>query len=146
VHAYRPTLAAAVAGRADTDLKILGVTILTSWDDHDVVDAGYSEPLTEMVRRRAIDTSEAGADGVIIAAREAPLVRAALGPDLLIVTPGIRPHGSAVGDQKRAVTPAEAIAAGVDHMVVGRPITAADDPAAAARAIQDEIAEALQML
>jgi orotidine-5'-phosphate decarboxylase len=146
VHAYRPTLAAAVAGRADTDLKILGVTILTSWDDHDVVDAGYSEPLTEMVRRRAIDTGEAGADGVIIAAREAPLVRAALGPDLLIVTPGIRPHGSAVGDQKRAVTPAEAIAAGVDHMVVGRPITAADDPAAAARAIQDEIAEALQML
>ena len=144
VHAYKPTLAAAVEGRGAAALKILGVTVLTSWDEADVEAAGYRSKLKDLIRQRTLDTRAAGADGVIVSAREAPLVREAVGHDLLIVTPGIRPTGAAVGDQKRAVTPAEAIRLGVDHMVVGRPIIAAPDPAAAALAIQAEIAAALR--
>ena len=144
VHAYKPTLKAAVQGRGASPLKILGVTVLTSWDEGDIEGAGYRLGLVELIRQRTVDTRGAGADGVIVSAREAPLVRTAVGRDLLIVTPGIRPSGSAVGDQKRAVTPAEAIKLGVDHMVVGRPIIAAPDPAGAARAVSAEIAGALE--
>ena len=144
VHAYGPTLKAAVEGRGASALKILGVTVLTSWDEADVKAAGYRLSLNDLIRQRTVDTLEAGADGVIVSAREAPLARAAAARDLLIVTPGIRPLGVAAGDQKRAVTPAEAIRLGVDHMVVGRPITAAPDPIAAARAVLEEIAGALE--
>lgn len=143
VHAYKPTLRAAVAGRGGSALKILGVTVLTSWDEADVEGAGYGLKLEALIRQRALDTREAGGDGVIVSAREAGLVRSAAGRDLLIVTPGIRPAGTVAGDQKRAVTPGEAIRLGVDYMVVGRPITAASDPVAAARAIQSEILVAL---
>ncbi len=142
VHAYKPTLKAAVAGRGGSTLKILGVTVLTSWDEADVEGAGYRLGLEALIRQRALDTREAGGDGVIVSGREAGLVRSAVGHNLLIVTPGIRPKGAATGDQKRAVTPAEAIRLGVDYMVVGRPITAAGDPVASARAIQAEIAKA----
>lgn len=142
VHAYKPTLKAAVAGRGSSTLKILGVTVLTSWDEADVEGAGYRLGLEALIRQRTLDTREAGADGVIVSAREAGLVRSAVGRDLLIVTPGIRPAGISAGDQKRAVWPGEAIKLGVDYMVVGRPITAASDPVAAARAIQSEIADA----
>ena len=94
--------------------------------------------------RRTFAARDARADGVIVSAREAPLVREAVGCDLLIVTPGIRPSGATTGDQKRAVTPAEAIKLGVDHLVVGRPIIAASDPARAAHAISAEIAASLE--
>jgi orotidine-5'-phosphate decarboxylase len=144
VHAYKPTLKAAVAGRGTSTLKILGVTVLTSWDESDVEGAGYRVGLTDLIRQRTLDTRAAGADGVIVSAREAPLAREVAGRDLLVVTPGIRPAGVAIGDQKRAVTPGEAIKLGVDYMVVGRPIIAAADPVAAARAIQGEIAAALK--
>jgi orotidine-5'-phosphate decarboxylase len=142
VHAYKPTLTAAVEGRAGASLKILGVTVLTSWNEEDVMGAGYRSGLKDLVRQRARDSHDAGADGVIVAAREASLVREAVGRDLLIVTPGIRPVGAETGDQKRAVTPAEAVRLGADHMVVGRPILVALDPVAAALSIQDEIAKA----
>jgi len=142
VHAYKPTLKAAVEGRGTSALKLLGVTVLTSWDETDVEAAGYRFSLSDLIRQRTIDTREAGADGVIVSAREAPLVRSAVGSEFLIVTPGIRPAGAVIGDQKRAVTPAVAVKLGVDHMVVGRPIIAAPDPAAAAQAIAAEIADA----
>ena len=143
VHAYQPTLKAAVAGRGSSALKILGVTVLTSWDEADVEGAGYRLGLEALIRQRTVDTRAAGADGVIVSAREAPLVRAAVGRDLLIVTPGIRPAGAAAGDQKRAVTPGEAITLGVDYMVVGRPIIGARDPLSAAQAMQSEIERSL---
>jgi len=143
VHAYKPTLKAAVAGRGTSSLKILGVTVLTAWDESDVEAAGYRLKLVDLIRQRTVDTREAGGDGVIVSAREAPLARAVVGRDLLVVTPGIRPSGAEAGDQKRAVTPAEAIKLGVDYMVVGRPIIAAPDPVAAARSISAEIARAL---
>jgi len=144
VHAYRPTLRAAIAGRGASTLKILGVTVLTSWDQSDVEAAGYRMELSDLVRQRTFDTRDAGADGVIVSAREAPLARSAAGRQLLIVTPGIRPKGTDAGDQKRAVEPGEAIRLGVNYMVVGRPITTAPDPAAAARAIVAEITAALK--
>jgi len=143
VHGYVPTLAAAVEGRASSALKILGVTVLTSWDEADVAEAGYRDTLDGLVRKRTLDVRRAGADGVVVSAREAGLVRATVGSDLLVVTPGIRPQGSAPGDQKRAVTPSQAIKLGVDYIVVGRPIIAAAQHLAAAEAIQAEIAAAL---
>jgi orotidine-5'-phosphate decarboxylase len=140
VHAYRPTLAAAVRGRGASALKILAVTVLTSWNQTDVEEAGYRASLADLVCRRALDARAAKTDGVIVSAREASLVRAAVGRDPLIVTPGIRPAGAELDDQKRAVTPAEAIQQGADYVVVGRPITGARNPFDATRAIQDELA------
>jgi orotidine-5'-phosphate decarboxylase len=143
VHAYPPTLAAAVEGRGTSALKILGVTVLTSWDEADVAAAGYRQMLRSLVRTRALDTRAAGGDGVITGANEAPIVREAAGTSFLIVSPGIRPAGISLADQKRAVTPSEAIRLGADYIVVGRPILAAEDRLRAAREIQEEIAAAL---
>jgi orotidine-5'-phosphate decarboxylase len=140
VHAYPQTLRAAVEGRAGSSLKILGVTALTSMSAADFADAGYERPVEDLVRLRAKAAHAIGADGVIAAAREAPLVRQAAGRDFLIVTPGIRPAGAEAGDQKRVTTPAEAIRLGADYLVVGRPITQAPNPRAAAEAILAEIA------
>ena len=142
VHAYPQTLRAAVAGRAGSDLKILAVTVLTSYDDRDAAEAGYSGTVDELVARRAAQARDCGVDGIVCAATEAARVRAVVGPDLLIVTPGIRPAGVEAGDQKRIVTPGAALRAGADYLVVGRPITAAPDPREAARAIVDEMAAA----
>lgn len=141
VHAYPQALRAAIEGRGASAMKILGVTALTSMNDTDFADAGYDRPVREIVAVRAKAASEAGADGVVIAARETPIVRGIAG-NLLIVTPGIRPAGSDKGDQKRIVTPAEAVKLGADYLVIGRPITAASDPRAAADAILKEIAAA----
>jgi orotidine-5'-phosphate decarboxylase len=144
VHAYPQTMRAAVAGKAGTDLKILAVTVLTSYDDNDLVEAGYA-PVTaaELVARRAAQARDLDVDGIVCAATEAERVRSIVGPGRLIVTPGIRPAGAEAGDQKRIVTPAEGIRLGADHLVVARPIVKAADPRAAADAIVREIAQAL---
>ncbi|MFT0893234.1 orotidine-5'-phosphate decarboxylase [Pseudochelatococcus sp. G4_1912] len=142
VHAYPQTMAAAAAGRAGSSLKILGVTVMTSYDNADLAAAGYISGVKEMVERRALQARDAGIDGLILSAAEVASLRKLVGSDLLLVTPGIRPAGSNADDQKRIVTPGDAIRAGADHLVVGRPVTAAADPRAAAAAIIDEIAQA----
>lgn len=142
VHAYPQTLTAAAKGAAGSALKVLGVTVLTSYDDADLAAAGYASGVEDMVRRRAASAREAGVAGVICAPTDAAMVRTILGPSGLVVTPGVRPSGADVGDQKRIATPADARRAGADMIVVGRPVTAAADPLAAARAIVAELAAA----
>jgi orotidine-5'-phosphate decarboxylase len=144
VHALdRKTLDAAVRGRGDSHLKLLGVTVLTNLDAADLVQQGTDIPPAELVLHRAMLAKEAGFDGVVASGQEAAAIREAAGPDLIIVTPGIRPKGSAAGDQARITTPSRAIEAGADYLVVGRPITTANDPRAAALAIAAEIEQAL---
>jgi orotidine-5'-phosphate decarboxylase len=142
VHAYPQTMRGAVEGRGEAALKLLAVTALTSYDDGDLKDAGYGLAVRDLVRMRAQQARSAGVDGIVCSAAETGIVRDVIGADMVIVTPGIRPAGSAAGDQKRTLTPAEAIAAGADHLVVGRPVIRAADPRAAAAAIMDEIASA----
>jgi orotidine-5'-phosphate decarboxylase len=121
-------------------MGLLAVTALTSYDDADLHDAGYRLAVADLVALRAQQARLAGIDGIVCSAAEARIVRNAIGSGMVIVTPGIRPAGSASGDQKRTLTPGEAIRAGVDHMVIGRPIIRAADPRGAASAIMDEIA------
>ena len=142
VHAYPQTMRAAVVGKGASSLKLLAVTVLTSYDEADAAEAGYAASVADLVATRAGQARDLGIDGIVCAATEAARVRAIVGRDRLIVTPGIRPAGSATGDQKRIVTPAMAIRGGVDYLVVGRPITAADDPRGVADRIVDEIAGA----
>ncbi len=143
VHAYPQTMQAAMAGKAGTDLKILAVTVLTSYDDNDLVEAGYAPvPAAELVARRAEQARDARIDGIVCAATEAQRVRGIVGRNCMIVTPGIRPAGAEAGDQKRIVTPAEGIRLGANHLVVARPIVKAADPRAAAEAIVRDIAGA----
>ena len=139
VHAERDVVAAAAAGRGDDPrLRILAVTVLTSLSQADIEASGVSLPLADLVLKRARTALENGADGVVASAQEAPALRSAFGDGFLIVTPGVRPAGAAADDQKRIVTPAGARRAGADHVVVGRPITRARDPAAAAAAVREE--------
>jgi orotidine-5'-phosphate decarboxylase len=146
VHAQdTKTLRAAVAGKAGTGLKVLGVTVLTNLDRRDLEEQGLGASPADLVLRRARLAREAGCDGVVSSGLEAAQVRAAVGPGLAIVTPGIRMPGDAAGDQARAATPQQAIASGADYVVVGRPITAAPDPSAAAAAFVRAIEEALAM-
>jgi orotidine-5'-phosphate decarboxylase len=140
VHAYPKAMRAAQRAAAGSGLAILGVTVLTSMDDADVADAGYSRDAAGLAALRAGQAKAAGLGGIVCSPREAEMLRAIVGPQLAIVTPGIRPKGSAAGDQKRIMGPAEALAAGASHLVVGRPITAAADPALAARQILAEMA------
>jgi orotidine-5'-phosphate decarboxylase len=141
VHAYPQTMKAAVDARGG-DLRILAVTVLTSYDDADLADAGYDATVPELVAERAAQARNIGVDGVVCSAEEAARIRPIVGAKLKLVTPGIRPAGAEAGDQKRIMTPAKAIAAGADYLVVGRPIMAAPDPKAAAQAIVAEIATA----
>ncbi|GGF76847.1 orotidine 5'-phosphate decarboxylase [Azorhizobium oxalatiphilum] len=143
VHAYPQTMAAAARGAAGSKLEVLGVTVLTSYDAADLAAAGYSGTVEETVRRRAMQAQEAGIAGVICAPTDAAMVRAATSPTFQIVTPGVRPAGADVGDQKRIATPAAAMAAGANRIVVGRPITAAAAPAEAAAAILAELTQAV---
>jgi orotidine-5'-phosphate decarboxylase len=143
VHAYPQTMRAAVAGKGSSPLKILAVTVLTSYDDRDAAEAGYAGSVFDLVAEKSAQARDIGIDGIVCAATEAERVRGVIGPDRLIVTPGIRPAGADSGDQKRIVTPAMAIRSGVDHLVVGRPITGAPDPRAVAEAIIGEIAQAI---
>ncbi|MCA3635952.1 MAG: orotidine-5'-phosphate decarboxylase [Methylobacterium sp.] len=139
VHAYPQTLAAAAKGAAGSNLGILGVSVMTSMDDGDLARAGYGMGVQDLIARRAKQICEAGCAGIVCSATDMATVRAAVGQGLKIVTPGIRPAGAALGDQKRVMTPGEAIRAGIDHMVIGRPITGVADPALAMQAILDEI-------
>jgi orotidine-5'-phosphate decarboxylase len=145
VHAYPQTMRAAVEARAGSPLRILAVTVLTSYDDADLAEAGYVISVEQLVGERAQQAQEIGVDGIVCSAEEAAPLRLIVGPDMLLVTPGIRPPSSARDDQKRVVTPRQAIAAGADYLVVGRPIVEAADPRAAADAIVDEIAAAAQV-
>jgi orotidine-5'-phosphate decarboxylase len=133
---------AALDARRGSALKILAVTILTSYDDADVAAAGYVGTLADQLKRRATQARELGIDGLVCSAEEASMLRGIVGRDTLLVTPGIRPAGAASGDQKRIMTPAAAIAAGADYLVVGRPVVEAADPRAAAQAIVAEISAA----
>jgi orotidine-5'-phosphate decarboxylase len=142
VHAYPKTMQAAVAAR-EAGLRILAVTVLTSFDDDDLKAAGYRGSVAELVAARAAQARDIGVDGLVCSPEEAAKVRSIVGDKLALVTPGIRPAGTAAGDQKRIATPAAAIAAGADYLVVGRPIIAAADPKAAAEAIVAEIAQAI---
>lgn len=137
------TMEAAMKGRGSSALKLLAVTVLTSLDKADLEQQGSIMTPGELVLHRANLRREAGFDGVIASGHEAAAIREAAGDDFLIITPGIRPAGAEAGDQARVMTPAKAIAAGADYLVVGRPITRAADPAAAARAIVEEIERAI---
>lgn len=141
VHAYPQTMKAAVEARGSS-LKILAVTVLTSYDDDDLHAAGFRFGVSDLVEARALQAQALGVDGLVCSGEEAATVRGIVGAQMALVTPGIRPAGSAVGDQKRIMTPGRAIAAGADYLVVGRPVVEAADPKAAAEAIVAEIAQA----
>ncbi len=142
VHGEPQVMAAAVRGRGASPLKILAVTVLTSLDDADLAEMGYAETARALVERRIHQAIAAGCDGVVASPHEAALARALGGRDFLVVTPGVRPDWSAKNDQARAATPLEALRAGASHIVCGRPITAANDPRAAALRVAAEMAQA----
>ncbi len=142
LHAYPKAMRAAVEAARGSSLCLLGVTVLTSMDEADLLEAGYATDPKSLVLKRAGQARGLGMGGIVCSAEEAEMVRAAVGPDMAVVTPGIRPAGGDAGDQKRVVTPKKAIESGASHLVVARPIIASPDPAAAAQAILDEIAGA----
>jgi orotidine-5'-phosphate decarboxylase len=142
VHAFPQTMKAAIEARRGSSLKILAVTVLTSYDDIDLAESGYTMGVDDLVARRAQQAHDMGVDGLVCSPEEAAPLRLVVGSDMTFVTPGIRPAGAASGDQKRVATPSQAIAAGADYLVVGRPIVSASDPKAAAQAIVAEIATA----
>ena len=142
VHGYPQTMKAAVQGKKGSALRILAVTVLTSYDAADLAAAGYDLSVPELAAARAAQARDSGIDGLVCSAEEAAKLRGIVGPGMVLVTPGIRPAGSATGDQKRVMTPARAIEAGADYLVVGRPIVEAADPKAAADAIVGEIESA----
>ena len=143
LHAYPKAMKAAVEAARGSDLCLLGVTVLTSMDEQDVIDAGYEYDPHTLVLRRAEQARAAGMGGIVCSAEESAAVRKIIGPNMALVTPGIRPAGADKGDQKRVMTPAEALKAGSSHLVVARPIVAAAEPLAAARAILAEMNGAL---
>ena len=134
--------AAVEAARARPDLSVLAVTVLTSLDDSDLASTGVNAGMDAQVLKLASLALGEGCQGIVSSAREAPALRRKLGTNFALVTPGVRPAGGDVQDQARVVTPEEAIAAGASHVVVGRPITGAPDPAAAAAAILAQLATA----
>lgn len=144
VHAYPQTMKAAVEGKRGSKLRILAVTVLTSYDDADLAAAGYEMDVKELASARAAQARDIGIDGLVCSAEEVTALRDIAGAGMVLVTPGIRPAGSDVGDQKRIVTPARAIKAGADYLVVGRPVLEAADPKASAEAIVAEIRTAIQ--
>ena len=138
VHAEPQVLAAAVRGRGSSAIKVLGVTVLTSLNGQDLGEIGYAFSAAQLVERRIRQCIDAGADGVVASPLEARIARDIGGPDFLVVTPGVRPAWASLDDQQRAETPAFALSSGASHLVVGRPITAAADPRAAARAAEGQ--------
>ena len=143
LHAYPKAMRAAVEAAKGSDLCLLGVTVLTSMDQADMLEAGYTMSPEELVLRRAQQACEAGMGGIVASAAESAAIRNIVGPDMAIVTPGIRPAGSEAGDQKRVMTPADALRAGSSHLVVARPIVGATDRKAAAQSILEEMAAAV---
>ncbi|HSL78091.1 MAG TPA: orotidine-5'-phosphate decarboxylase [Pseudolabrys sp.] len=142
VHAYPQTMKAAVEGKQGSKLRLLAVTVLTSYDDADLAAAGYEMNVKELAAARAAQARDIGVDGLVCSPAEAVSLRAITGPGMVLVTPGIRPVGSATGDQKRIMTPARAIEAGANYLVVGRPVLEAREPKAVADAIVAEIEQA----
>ena len=142
VHAYPKAMRAAVKAAKGSNLCLLGVTVLTSMDDADLKAAGYSDDAKTLVLKRAKDARLAGMGGIVASAAEAQALRNVIGPDMALVTPGIRPNGADKGDQKRVMSPKEAIQAGASHLVVARPIVKADNPLQAAKLILTEMEEA----
>lgn len=142
LHAYPKTMKAAVEAARGSDLCLLAVTVLTSMDEQDVIDAGYEYDPHTLVLRRSEQALEAGMGGIVCSAAEAAAVRRLVGAEVAIVTPGIRPAGADHGDQKRVLTPLDAIRAGSSHLVVGRPIVGASDRRAVAQAVLAEMARA----
>ena len=140
VHGSMPVMRAAIEGRGDSPLRLLGVTVLTSFDEQDLRDLGFPCEPASLVLQRGLNARDAGLDGVVASPLEAAKLRKALGPEMLIVTPGVRSSGASRGDQKRVATPAEAIHDGASHLVIGRQVTRASNPVAALRQIRTEIA------
>jgi orotidine-5'-phosphate decarboxylase len=144
VHGVASIMKAAAVGRGNSSMKVFGVTVLTSMDAEDIKEMGFECNVEDLVIARAKKALEVGVDGVIASAREAAELRRRTGNKLLIVSPGIRPSGSSRDDQKRVATPSEAMRAGANYLVLGRPIYAASDPTAAAQTIIHEMASALE--
>jgi len=140
VHAQNQVMRAAVEGRGNSDLKLLAVTVLTSFDRKDLEDDGHPQEVPELVRLRVQNAVKCGIDGIVASPLEARGVRVLAGPDTIIVTPGVRSPGASAGDQKRVATPAQALADGANYLVMGRQITRAADPAAEVARVLEEIA------
>lgn len=140
VHAVKQVMQAAVAGRTGS-LKLLAVTVLTSFDENDIRDEGYALTLAEVVEKRVGHAMEAGVDGIVCSSLEVANVRRMTGPKMTLVIPGVRSAGKSAADQKRVATPADAVANGADYLVVGRQVTRAENPRAELLKILDEIAE-----
>jgi orotidine-5'-phosphate decarboxylase len=138
IHAVKPVMEAAVAGRVES-LKLLAVTVLTSFDEQDVRDDGSALSLAELVQKRVGHAIDAGMDGIVCSSLEVAKVRALTGPKMTLVIPGVRSPGKSTGDQKRVATPADAIANGADYLVIGRQVTRAEDPRGELLTILDEI-------
>ena len=139
VHASSQVMRAAVEGKAGSNLQILAVTVLTSFDQSDLRDYGHTSTVEELVEQRVRNAMTAGVEGIVCSPVEVGRVRQVAGPSAILVTPGVRSAGSAVGDQKRVATPAEAIARGANYLVIGRQVTRAEDPRAEVHRILDEI-------
>lgn len=139
VHGSESVMKAAVEGRGTSTLRLLAVTVLTSFDQKGLADLGYPCSVSELVSLRVRKAMEAGVDGLVASPLEAVAIRQEAGPEALIVTPGVRSRGASTGDQKRVATPAEAIRDGADYLVIGRQVTRADDPLRAVRAIRAEL-------
>ena len=139
VHGSRAVMQAAAEGRRNSLLRLLGVTVLTSFDEQDLIDLGYPCSVSDLVALRVKNARATGMDGIIASPLEAKAIRELAGPEMLIVTPGVRSATADTGDQKRVATPLEAIRNGADYLVIGRQVTRAENPAAALRAIRNEI-------
>jgi len=139
IHANRKALLAAVQGRGQSNLKLLAVTVLTNFDGEDLRDMGIQRSVRDLVTARAMLAAEVGCDGVVASGEEPEAIRAKVGPNLVIVTPGVRPAGNSTDDHARVTTPTQTIAAGADYLVIGRPIRDAQDPPVAAAAILREM-------
>jgi orotidine-5'-phosphate decarboxylase len=141
IHAVGAVMRAAFEGRGDSRLQLLAVTVLTSFDRRDLEEDGYRCEVSELVIRRAGQAMDARMDGVVLSPMEAAAVRSRVGPRPILVTPGVRSNGAGLGDQKRVATPAEALRDGATHVVIGRQVTRAKDPAAEVARILEEIGE-----
>ena len=139
VHAIRQVVESAVEGRGSSGTRILAVSVLTSFDQRDIDEQGYAMPIADLVSLRVKQSAAAGADGIVCSPLEVASVRAASGPALKLVTPGVRSIGAGTGDQKRVATPRQAIDHGADYLVIGRQVTRAQDPRAACEQILTEI-------
>jgi len=143
VHGSRTVMEAAVAGKGEAPLQLLAVTVLTSFDESDLRQMGYPCSVSDLVELRVRNAMEAGVGGIVCSPVEVGWVRSAAGPGAILVTPGVRSMGAAVGDQKRVATPAQAIADGADYLVIGRQVTRAADPRAEMLHILEEIRSAV---